>query len=196
MIRIINIFNYFSYFNISFYNFSWDFFIYFFHKLAPTKRQIAILSRQGDEPSLDFSLLIDELKAQDKDVQLKVLCKKLLKGFGNKPSYFFHLIGPQMHALATSKVAIIDGYCIGASVLKHKEELKVIQTWHAMGALKKFGHSILDTPEGSSKTMAKGMRMHANYDYILTSSRASRKLAAHATAQTAKAQRWRPCPLK
>ncbi len=148
-------------------------FIYFFHKLAPTKRQITILSRQGDEPSLDFSLLIDELKAQDKDIQLKVLCKKLLKGFGNKPSYFFHLIGPQMHALATSKVAIIDGYCIGASVLKHKKELKVIQTWHAMGALKKFGHSILDTPEGSSKTMAKGMRMHANYDYILTSSRAS-----------------------
>ena len=33
--------------------------------------------------------------------------------------------------------------------------------------MKKFGYSILDKPEGSPSKLAKLMKMHANYDYIL-----------------------------
>jgi len=148
-------------------------FIYLFHKMAPARKRISIISRQGDEPSLDFVMLIDELGQQDPDVEISTLCHKLGKSLKGKFLYLFHLIGPQMHALATSKVVIIDGYCIGVSVLKHKKSLKIIQTWHALGALKKFGYGILDTAEGASRAVAEGMRMHRNYDYILASSSAS-----------------------
>ena len=48
-----------------------------------------------------------------------------------------------MYYLATSKVCVLDGYCIPASILKHKKKLKIIQIWHASGAIKKFGYQIL-----------------------------------------------------
>ncbi len=43
----------------------------------------------------------------------------------------------------------------------------IIQMWHSVGTMKKFGYSILDKPEGSSSKVAELMKMHANYDYIL-----------------------------
>ena len=86
----------------------------------------------------------------------------------------------QMYHIATSKVVILDSYCIAVSVLKHKKRLLVIQMWHAMGSLKKFGLSVLDTDTTNSsmgeklskqkKKVAKILRMHKGYDYIFTSS--------------------------
>ena len=79
----------------------------------------------------------------------------------------------QMYHIATSKVVILDSYCISVSVLKHKKKLCVIQMWHAMGAYKKFAYSILDKKEGSSKKIASLMRMHKNYNFVFSSSKKS-----------------------
>ena len=79
-----------------------------------------------------------------------------------------------MYHIATSKVVILDTYCIPICILKHKKSLKVIQIWHALGSLKKFGYSSLDTTDGRSSKISKLMRMHENYDYILTSSEAAK----------------------
>ena len=45
--------------------------------------------------------------------------------------------------LATAEVCIVDGYCIPVSVLHHRKELRVVQVWHALGAIKKFGRQAL-----------------------------------------------------
>ena len=63
------------------------------------------------------------------------------------------------HAIATSKVLVLDSYCIAASILHHRKSLKIIQMWHAMGGYKKFGKSILDMEEGSSAKLADVMVM-------------------------------------
>lgn len=75
----------------------------------------------------------------------------------------------QMKALATSKVAVLDGYCILASMLNHKSDLKIIQIWHALGAFKRFGKSILDKESGKSSKTAAAFKMHNNYDLIAAS---------------------------
>ena len=80
----------------------------------------------------------------------------------------------QMYHIATSKIVVLDGYCILISILKHKKDLKVIQLWHALGSLKKFGYSSLDKRDGRGKKIADLMNMHKNYSYILTSSEVSR----------------------
>ena len=46
--------------------------------------------------------------------------------------------------------------------------------WHALGSLKKFGYSSLDTKDGRNSKIAKLMKMHKNYNYILTSSEKSK----------------------
>ena len=81
----------------------------------------------------------------------------------------------QMYHIATSKVCVIDGYCIPICILKQKKELVTIQIWHALGSLKKFGYSSLDLEDGRNSKMSKIMKMHKNYTYILTSSEFSKK---------------------
>lgn len=142
--------------------------IYSFMKLFKTKNKVTFISRQTNDNNIDFDLIIKELNKKENVPKIVVLNKKLEKGLASKISYMMHMY-VQMYHIATSKVVIIDGYCIAISILKHKKELKVIQIWHALGCLKKFAYSILDKNEGSDSKIAKVMNMHKNYTYILAS---------------------------
>ena len=154
--------------------------VYALHKAAATRPdRVAIISRQSNAPSVDIELLAESLRA-DGDLDVRVLCRTLDGGLAAKLKYALHMIGPQMHTLAKSKVVVLDSYCIAASILNHKKDLTVIQMWHAMGALKKFGRSVLDQKEGSSRRLAEEMDMHRGYDVILASSEVSRKYFAEA----------------
>lgn len=148
-------------------------FIYKVFKLFKTKNKITFISRQSNKIGIDFKLLIEEITKESPETKIVVLNKELNKSFINKMIYFFHMF-IQMYHIATSKVIILDGYCILVSILKHKKELKVIQIWHALGSLKKFGYSTLGKKDGRNSKIAELMDMHKNYDYVLTSSEVSR----------------------
>ena len=118
-------------------------FIYFFIKLFPMqKNKVLMLSRQSNEIYIDFELLKNEIE-KNKNIKVKVLCKKIPKDFLGKIQYCFYTIKCMYH-IATSKVCIVDGYVIPISILKHKKSLIIVQIWHAMGAIKKFGRQVLD----------------------------------------------------
>ncbi len=108
-------------------------------KLLKTKNKIVYISRESDEPPLDFILLEKEIKKLDGTVKNVMLTKLLKKGFLNTVLYMTHML-EQMYHIATSKVVVLDTFCMAVSLLNHKKETKVIQIWHAMGAIKKFGH--------------------------------------------------------
>lgn len=143
-------------------------FVYSFFKLNKTKNQIAFISRQSETPSLDFHYLIDEIKTNYPQYDVVVLCKMIPASFGGKVKYMGEIFR-QMKALSRSKVVVLDGYCILASILNHKKDLKIIQIWHALGAFKRFGKSVLDMPGGKSSATAKAFKMHRNYDLIAAS---------------------------
>ena len=149
--------------------------IYCIIKLFPTKQnKITFISRQSNQVSLDFKMLAAKLKEKDENLQIVFLCKTLGKSIKKEIAYSFHMIR-QMYHIATSKVVILDSYCIPICILKHKKGLVVFQIWHALGSLKKFGYSTLDKKDGRSSKIAKTMKMHKNYTYILTSSSVSKK---------------------
>lgn len=148
-------------------------FIYLFIKLIPTKNKITMISRQSNTEPMDFRLIREEIERRNNKTKVVVLCHQLDGGinstFINKIKYIFHMF-KQMYHIATSKVVILDTYCMVISILKHKKRLKVIQIWHSMGTMKKFGYAVLGLNEGSSEKIAYAMKMHKNYDYILASS--------------------------
>lgn len=146
---------------------------YFFIKLFPTKNKITFISRQGNNVSLDFSILSKQLKEDFSDYKIVILSKRLTQedSIFVKIKYCFHIIS-QMYHIATSKIVILDSYCLPVCVLNHKKELKVIQMWHSVGTMKKFGYSVLDKDEGSKLEIAKVLKMHHNYDYVLCASNA------------------------
>ena len=148
---------------------------YFFLKLIPTKNKIVMISRQSNDESMDFRLVRKEIESRNKGIKVVVLCHKLEGGIKSsimtKIKYAFHMIR-QMYHIATSRVVILDSYCMVISILKHKKRLRIIQMWHSMGTMKKFGYAVLDYKEGSNSKVAYAMKMHKNYDYIFASGEA------------------------
>lgn len=143
-------------------------FFYSFYKRRKTEDKIAFISRQSETPSTDFRYLINEIKTNYPQYKVTVLCKMIPSSFGGKMKYLGEMFR-QMKAFATSKVVVLDGYCILASMLRHKKDLKIIQIWHALGAFKKFGRSVLDKEGGKSSKTAKAFKMHKNYSLIAAS---------------------------
>lgn len=155
-------------------------FIYFCIKLFPMqKNKITMLSRQSDYSSLDFELLKQEILKQKPNIKVKTLCKKIPKKLLARMRYCFFLIKCMYH-IATSKICIVDGYFIPICVLHHKRDLVIIQIWHAMGAIKKFGMQITDKKEGNRSSTAKIMQMHKNYTNVICTSNATKEFYAQA----------------
>lgn len=128
-------------------------------------KRVTILSRQSNEPSLDIKMLTRAL--EDTGLfEVKVMCKKLSC---NHVSYAFHMLS-QLKAIRQSDVLIVDSYCIVNSLFKHKKNLKVIQMWHALSAIKQFGWQTVGKQDGSSEFVAKTMKMHRGYDYVISPS--------------------------
>ncbi len=140
--------------------------IYLPFKLLKTQEKIVMISRQSNEVNDDFRLLGNELS---KNFKVVYLCRTLDGGVNSnlitKINYAFHIF-TQLYHLATSKICVLDTYCLAACVLKHKKNLKIVQIWHSIGTLKQFGWQILGRGEGSNPEIAKTMKMHKNYDVV------------------------------
>lgn len=146
--------------------------IYIPLKILPLQNKISIFSRQSDKPSLDITLIDEYLRENYPDIKVVVMTKKLKPTPIGAISYMFHMLH-QMYEIATSRVVLVDGYCIAVCLLKHKEETEVIQMWHALGAIKKFGLQSIGTEAGADQRLADAMHMHENYDHVLCSSKST-----------------------
>lgn len=144
--------------------------IYYVYKLFPSENKIVFISRQNDEPSLDCLLLSKAICDKEENIEIVKEFRCIPDSFVGKIKYVLYMLTRQMYLFATSKVVILDGYCILASVLNHKKELRIVQMWHAMGALKKFGYAALGNEEGKDPEISKILQMHRNYDYVICSS--------------------------
>lgn len=142
--------------------------IYIFIKLFPVKKRITLISRIRNVETLDIRLLKEQL-IKETDYEVVVLTKRLEKGLKNKLKYILFMF-KKMYYLATSEVVVIDSYIISISLLKHKKKTTIIQMWHALGAFKQFGYSIIDKKEGSNYKLTKKMCMHRNYNIVICSS--------------------------
>ena len=152
-------------------------FVNLLFKTFKLKNKVTIISRQADEPTLDIKLLNECLCKYG--METVVLTKTLKKSLSGMISYCLHLI-EQMYHIATSKVVVLDGYCILVSILPKKEGQKVIQMWHALGAIKKFGWQNTENPDGHGKDFSEAMNMHKNYDYVVTPSSVTGEFFAEA----------------
>ena len=158
--------------------------IYCILKLFPTQNQVVFLSRQSDTLPADYSEIINEIKEMSlanshsnshsnyKIVTLVKRQEKDTKNFLASGIENAQYLLKQMRAIATSKVAVVDGYCIPVSILKHKKSLVIIQIWHAIGAIKKFGLQTLPLMDEHNYSIAKALKMHQGYSYVVAPSQA------------------------
>lgn len=146
--------------------------IYGVLKLFPArKNKVLFLSRQSNTLTLDFRLTQEELEREAPDIEIVTICHRL-EGEGSGAASFAKSTLRSMYHLATSSVCVLDAYWPAVSLLHHKKSLTVIQMWHALGKIKQSGYQTLGKESGRSAEIARLMKMHEGYDYIIAGGRA------------------------
>ena len=152
-------------------------------RLLPRRRKVVMISREHEIVPEDFIDLQAAIERADPGVRVVTLVRMVPPGYLAKLGYAVHLL-EQLYHVATARVLIVDTYAMVASLLRHGRGLTVVQIWHALGAFKKFGLSILDQPEGRDARLAAAMRMHQGYDLVFASGEACRAPYAEAFGVT------------
>ena len=135
-------------------------------RLLKIQDKVSLISRQSNKESIDFKKIREELESEYPEYKIKVITKKIEEKDGIIKQLLPNCINifQQMYSLATSKVIVLDTYCITTCILPHKKDTKIIQIWHALGAIKKFGYQTIGTKTGSNEKTAQIMCMHKNND--------------------------------
>ena len=141
-------------------------FVYFVMKVLPLKEKYVFISKLSKTPPEDMQMLRDYILSVRPDAKIVMLAKPMHPYIKYVPHMF-----RQMYHLATAKVVFLDRSCLVVHLLKHKKELKIIQMWHAIGAMKAFGCANIDTTEGQSHQLTDLFHMHRGYTSILISSK-------------------------
>ena len=141
--------------------------LYSIMKLAPVKRRVVFLSRQGDTENIDFELIRRELQVEENPPEVLGVYARF-RDYHDGVFKFAKASLKSMFYLATARVCVLDSYWPVVSLLKHRPELKVIQIWHSQGKIKKSGYQTLGMSSGHNKAIAEALRMHKNYDYFVT----------------------------
>ena len=120
------------------------------------ENKITFISYKSEKLEKEFKLIAKSLEKEGKYNLVYILIKYQNTLIG-KIKYLFNCV-KQLYHINTSKIVILDYNNFVVSNFKRKET-KVIQVWHASGAIKKFGNDIKREYEIK------------NYDYILSSSK-------------------------
>ena len=72
--------------------------------------------------------------------------------------------------LATARVFVVDDYLFPMYVITPRPGTVRVQVWHAAGAFKKFGHSVVEKAFGADPDFVANVPIHSNYDLALVSS--------------------------
>ena len=133
--------------------------LWFFYQLAkclPVRQnRITFVTLTSQILTGDFKLLDAELK-QYSDIEIRYILTKFEKTMKGDLLYFLNCI-KQVFIINTSKVVILNDNNYVVSHFK-RPQVRVLQVWHACGAVKKFGNEIDRQYEIK------------NYDFVLSTS--------------------------
>lgn len=138
---------------------------HFFLFFVGPRHQIVCFSRQSNTTPVDFELIGSYVERNHPGYRVLTYAKTI----DNPVAYIPHML-LQTYRIATSEAILLDSYCIVVSLLNKSIKVPVVQLWHAMGNMKRFGYAALDEPEGSSSEIAHLMHMHEGYDCVVISS--------------------------
>ena len=132
--------------------------------LFPIKKQrVTFCTNRSDALTGNLKCLYNEMKADD-DFELTIICFNFERTFKGRLKYFYYSL-TSLYYLATSRFFIIDDYFLPIYCLKKKRPgTEIIQLWHAIGHLKKYGLSI-------AQNRQKKIRPHINYDWVFANSK-------------------------
>jgi len=133
------------------------------------RQTIVMASNSADELRGNLRYIHDELVRRGLGDQVKLLLRRSRGGFLGKLGSLWRGLVAEYY-LATSSIFIVDDYYFPIYVARPKEATTVIQTWHASGAFKKVGYSVVGKSFGASEELVRRVEIHSGYNFCLIAS--------------------------
>lgn len=135
-------------------------------KAPVEEKKVVFIEVRVDKLSNNFQFLYQKAK---EGYGMDVRVHYLLTGMTDRKEHKKRCM-EMVKDIATAKYIFVDDGCHALSSVEMRPETKVIQTWHACGAFKRFGFSTADLIFGDSRKGQIKYPSHANYSHVSVSS--------------------------
>jgi CDP-glycerol glycerophosphotransferase (TagB/SpsB family) len=148
----------------------------------PLRRGVVLATAHDAVLRGNLIVLHDALRAAEPPIPVTVLAHASRGDLRGRVQALWMAARAGYH-LATARLFIVDDYYFPIYVIRPRPGTRIVQTWHASGAFKKFGLSVLDKSFGATEALTRRVRIHGNYDICLVSSAACAVYYAEAFGQ-------------
>lgn len=137
-------------------------------RLFPLKDTIVLANFSTGKLDGNLKYIYEELVDRGEGERVILFLHRSQGSFNGKIVYLYKMVQAAWY-IATSRVFVVDDYFYPLYVIKPRKGTFVLQVWHACGAFKKFGYSVLDKGFGASRDFVDTVQIHSNYDMVLVS---------------------------
>lgn len=138
---------------------------YFIGSRRPVKRdKMIFVESHGDEISDNYILLYDSLNKSGYDTHVHIL--------GIAQSSWSSIIIRTVRMIwdiSTARCVLLDESNSAFGAFRIRKDTKLIQMWHACGAFKKWGYSVIDKTFGEDRQTLDRYNGHNNYSLVAVS---------------------------
>jgi teichoic acid ribitol-phosphate primase len=135
----------------------------------PLRRRIVLATAHNPQLSGNLAFIRDELARRGSSIPVVTIAHRPGLGLRGRMAGIWHGLRAGYH-LATARVTVVDDYYFPMYVIEPRPGTTFVQAWHASGAFKKFGYSVLDKSFGADEEYVSLVKIHTNYDVCLVSS--------------------------
>ena len=137
-------------------------------RLLPIRPRVVLATGHGARITGNLAWIRDGVRSTRPDVDVVELAFWPGSGWRQLARAAIHALRSGFH-LATARLFVVDDYFFPMYVIRPRRGTTFVQVWHACGAFKKFGYSVLDAGFGADEEYARSIAMHTNYDLCLVS---------------------------
>ena len=132
------------------------------------ENKVVFLEKNGDEISDNYSLIYEELK-KDKRWDIHV---HYLRFNSTRARHRIHKEKEFLEDAATAAFIVLNDSFDLQGIIKKRKGQKIMNTWHACGAFKRFGYATADKGFGGNTKQLQKYPLHpSSYDLVTVSSK-------------------------
>jgi CDP-ribitol ribitolphosphotransferase len=132
------------------------------------RSRVVLATSHADTIGGNLAAIRDGLAAREPRTSVVILSRRPRPGWAGALAMARDHIAAGWH-LATARLFVVDDYYFPMYVVHPREGTRYVQVWHACGAFKKFGYSVLDKGFGADESLVAEVSIHTNYDLCLVS---------------------------
>jgi CDP-ribitol ribitolphosphotransferase len=136
--------------------------------LPVSRRRVVLATARTTTLEGNLAWLYAAMRARHPDLDYVLLLEPYSYGLWGKVGYFVRLLRG-MVLLRTSGLVVVDNAYLPIHVGQHRRATTVVQVWHAVGALKRFGADTLAPMREPERSF-----LHHGYDFVVTSADGAR----------------------